>query len=76
MTVASSHTTMKNFHPRYRPPSQPLSSLYREPPESNLLYAPCSVLFVFVFLVKEMFPIYFYFFPSVRYRKSKVRCSM
>ena len=32
---------MKNFHPRYRPLSQPLSSLYRQPPESNLLNAPC-----------------------------------
>ena len=44
MTVAPFHT-MKNFHPRYRSLYQPLSSLYREPPESNLLYAPCSVFF-------------------------------
>ena len=35
MTVAPSHTTMKNFHPRCRPLPQPLSSLYREPPESR-----------------------------------------
>ena len=47
MTVAPSHTTMKNFHPRYRPLSQPLSSLYREPPESNLHYAPCVCVCVF-----------------------------
>ena len=40
MTVAPYHTTMKNFHSPYRPLSQPLSSLYRQPPESNLLYAP------------------------------------
>ena len=41
MTVAPSHTTMKSFHPRYRPLSQPLSSVYSQPPESNLLKAPC-----------------------------------
>ena len=32
---------MKNIHPRYRPQSQPLSSLFRQPPESNLPKAPC-----------------------------------
>ena len=45
MTVAPSHTTMKNFHSRNRPLTQPLFSLYREPPESSLLYAPCSLSF-------------------------------
>ena len=41
MTVVPSQTTTKNFHPRYRPLSQPLSSLYRKPLESDLLNAPC-----------------------------------
>ena len=40
MHVAPYHTTMKNFHPLYRPLSQPLSSLYHQPSEFNLLYAP------------------------------------
>ena len=56
MTVAPSHTTMKNFQPRYRPLSQLLSSLYREPPESNLHYAPCSLFLLF--FVEGMFPIF------------------
>ena len=40
MTVAPYLTTMKNLHPLYRPLPQPLSSLYRQPFESHLLYAP------------------------------------
>ena len=66
MTVAPSHTTMKNFHPRYRPLSQPLSSLYNEPPESNLLYAPCLIsIIIILFIVEGIFPIYCFSFPSV-----------
>ena len=81
MTLAPSHMTMKNFHPRYRPLSQPLPlpSLYREPPESNLLYAPCFVFlcFLFVFFCKGVFPIFCFSFLPVRYRKSMcvVSCS-
>ena len=62
--VAPSYTKMKNFHPRYRPLSQPMSSLYLEPPESNLLYAPCSVFFFFFFLWKESTP-FFVFLSSL-----------
>ena len=70
MTVAPSHTTMKNTYPRYRPLSQPLSnSLYCEPPESNLFYAPCSVFFCF--FVQGMFPIFFVFFPLCKVQKVK-----
>ena len=77
MTVAPYRTTMKNFHPRYRPLSQLLSTLYPGPPESKLLYAPCSVFFFFFFfLTKGMFPIFCFSFHSITYRKSNVRCSM
>ena len=41
MTVAPSHTAIKNFQLRYRPLSQSQSSLYRERPKSNLLNVPC-----------------------------------
>ena len=53
---------MKNFHPRYRPLSQPLSSLYRKPPESNLLYAPCSV-FLFCFRRRNVLPFFVFLSP-------------
>ena len=69
MIVAPSHTTMK-LPPRYRPLSQPLSSLYREPPdESDLLYAPCSV-FCFVF-IKGMVPIICVFLSPLKVQKVK-----
>ena len=57
---------MKNFNSRYRPLSQPLSSLYCEPSESNLHYAPCSV---FCFFKKECSPFFSFSSPSVGYKK-------
>ena len=71
MTVAPSRTTMKNFHPRYRPLSQPLSTLYRGPPdESNLLYAPCSVFFLFLFCKRNV-PHFLFFVPLGQVQKVK-----
>ena len=70
MTVAPSHTTVKNFHPRYRPLSQPLSTLYRGPPESNLFYAPCSVFYLF-FFVKGMSYIFCFVFSLCQVQKVK-----
>ena len=70
MTVAPSHATMKNSHPRYRPLSQPLSSLYREPPESNLLYAPCRVYFFNC--RRNISNFLFLFFLCFMYKKSKL----
>ena len=74
----NNNTTMKNFHPRYRPLSQPLSSSCREPPESNLHYAPCSacVCVCVCFIVEGMFLFFVFSFPSVGHRNSKVRFSM
>ena len=51
MTVAPSHTTIKTSTLDTRLLSQPLYSLYRKLAESNLLYAPCSVFFVFIFVL-------------------------
>ena len=75
MTVAPSHTTMKNLHPRQRPLSQPLSSLYREPPESNLLYEPYPMRFVF--LLEECSPFFVFLSPllGTESQKCVTECS-
>ena len=74
MTIAPSHTTMKNFHPRCRPLSQPLSITVIVCIANRLILTSTTRLALCFFFVQGMFPFLCLSFHSVRHRKLCQKC--